>query len=264
MSVSRARAWFAGLKLLAKEKPVARPIVQEVENRLQFLEEVGVEYLSLDRAADTLSGGELQRVRLATGIGSGLVGACYVLDEPSIGLHQRDNQRLIDALRRLQQRGNTVLVVEHDEMIMRCADYLVDMGPGAGLHGGRIVAQGTPEQVAADPASVTGRYLAGELAIEVPAARRRVAKTRSLSIEGVTTNNLKDVDVRIPLSALVCVTGVSGSGKSSLVNDTLARRCAAPQRHRSRAGSASQPARREPTRQADRDRPDAHRPHSAE
>jgi len=223
MSVSRARDWFASLQLSAKEAPIARPIVQEVENRLEFLEQVGVEYLSLDRAADTLSGGELQRVRLATGIGSGLVGACYVLDEPSIGLHQRDNHRLIDALRRLQQRGNTVLVVEHDEAIMRCADHLVDMGPGAGLHGGRIVAEGTPEEVAANPASVTGKYLSGELAIEVPENRRRVAKTRSITIEGVTTNNLKDVDARIPLGALVCVTGVSGSGKSSLINDTLAR-----------------------------------------
>ena len=184
---------------------------------------MGVEYLTLDRPADTLSGGELQRVRLATGIGSGLVGVCYVLDEPSIGLHQRDNQRLIDALRRLQEQGNTVLVVEHDEAIMRSADHLVDMGPGAGLHGGQIVAQGTPAEVARNRDSVTGRYLSGELSIAVPAERRRTAKTRSLVIEGVTTNNLKNVEARIPLSALVCVTGVSGSGKSSLVNETLAK-----------------------------------------
>jgi excinuclease ABC subunit A len=223
LSVRAARAWFAALDLPARERPIADPIVREIENRLAFLENVGVEYLSLDRAADTLSGGELQRVRLATGIGSGLVGVCYVLDEPSIGLHQRDNQRLIDALRALQQQGNTVLVVEHDEAIMRSADHLVDMGPGAGIHGGRIVSEGTPEQVAADPASVTGRYLSGELAIEVPPTRRRAAKTRSLVLEGATTNNLKDVELRIPLSVLVCVTGVSGSGKSSLVNETLAR-----------------------------------------
>ncbi len=223
LSVARARQWFGELNLSTKEQLIATPIVREVNNRLSFLENVGVEYLTLDRPADTLSGGELQRVRLATGIGSGLVGVCYVLDEPSIGLHQRDNQRLIDALRGLQEQGNTVLVVEHDEAMMRQADYLVDMGPGAGIHGGRIVAEGSPEEVAGNPASVTGRYLSGELAIEVPATRRRLAKTRSLMIEGVTTNNLKEVDAQIPLSALVCVTGVSGSGKSSLINETLAR-----------------------------------------
>ncbi|MEX0676779.1 MAG: excinuclease ABC subunit UvrA, partial [Pirellulales bacterium] len=222
-SVSTARAWFGALQLPGRDEPIARPILREIDSRLAFLENVGVEYLSLDRAADTLSGGELQRVRLATGIGSGLVGVCYVLDEPTIGLHQRDNQRLIDALRRLQQQGNTVLVVEHDEAIMRSADHLIDMGPGAGIHGGRIVAQGTPGEVAGNPDSVTGRYLAGELAIQVPRRRRRTAKSRSLVIEGVATNNLKNIDARIPLSALVCVTGVSGSGKSSLVNETLAR-----------------------------------------
>ena len=221
LSVSRARAWFASLDIADKDQPIARPILQEIDNRLEFMEKVGVEYLSLDRPADTLSGGELQRVRLATGIGSGLVGVCYVLDEPSIGLHQRDNQRLIDALRRLQQQGNTVLVVEHDEAMMRSADHLVDMGPGAGLHGGRIVAQGSPAEVVEDGQSVTARYLAGELSIEVPDRRRRATKTRSIVIEGVTTNNLKNIDVRIPLSVFVCMTGVSGSGKSSLVNETL-------------------------------------------
>ncbi len=223
MSVSAARQWFNELTLTSREQPIAEPIVREIRSRLAFLDNVGVDYLSLNRPADTLSGGELQRVRLATGIGSGLVGVCYVLDEPSIGLHQRDNQRLIDALRGLQQQGNTVLVVEHDEAIMRQADWLVDMGPGAGVHGGRIVAQGTPAEVSADPASVTGRYLSGDLAIEVPAARRKIAKTRSLVLEGATTNNLQDVEVTVPLSALVCVTGVSGSGKSSLINETLAR-----------------------------------------
>jgi excinuclease ABC subunit A len=223
MSVSRARAWFASLRLPDKDQPIARPILQEIDSRLEFMEKVGVEYLSLDRPADTLSGGELQRVRLATGIGSGLVGVCYVLDEPSIGLHQRDNQRLIDALRRLQQQGNTVLVVEHDETMMRNADHLIDMGPGAGLHGGRIVAQGSPAEVVEDGQSVTAKYLSGKLSIEVPARRRRATKTRSITIEGVTTNNLKNIDVRIPLSVFVCMTGVSGSGKSSLVNETLAK-----------------------------------------
>jgi excinuclease ABC subunit A len=187
------------------------------------MERVGLGYLTLDRPAGTLSGGELQRVRLAAGLGSGLIGVCYVLDEPSIGLHPRDNQRLIDTLRDLQVRGNTVVVVEHDETIMRCADWLVDLGPGAGRHGGRVVAQGTPEQVAANPESLTGRYLAGSERIPVPESRRRVAKTRAISIEGVTTNNLKNVNVQFPLSALVCVTGVSGSGKSSLLDETLAR-----------------------------------------
>ncbi len=223
LPVSAAKTWFAGLEFAPEDQPIARPLVTDISKRLDFLDRVGVEYLTLDRPADTLSGGELQRVRLATGIGSGLVGVCYVLDEPSIGLHQRDNQRLIDALRNLQQQGNTVLVVEHDEAMMRSADRLVDIGPGAGLHGGRIVAQGTPAEVAADPLSITGRYLSGAVQIPVPPARRRLAKTRSISLEGVTTNNLKDVDLRIPLGALVCVTGVSGSGKSSLINETLAR-----------------------------------------
>jgi excinuclease ABC subunit A len=222
LPVSHARRWFASLSH-NHDQAILRPLVQEIDRRLEFLEKVGVEYLTLDRPADTLSGGELQRVRLATGIGSGLVGVCYVLDEPSIGLHQRDNQRLIDALRRLQEEGNTVLVVEHDEAIMRSADRLIDMGPGAGQHGGEIVAQGTPKEVAANKQCVTGRYLSGELSIAVPPTRRRAAKTRSLSIEGVTTNNLKNVDVRIPLGLLVCITGVSGSGKSSLVNETLAK-----------------------------------------
>lgn len=223
LSVTRTKAFFGECPIDVHDEPIARPILNEIQRRLDFLEKVGVDYLTLDRPADTLSGGELQRVRLATGIGSGLVGVCYVLDEPSIGLHQRDNQRLIDALRELQQQGNTVLVVEHDEAMMRSADWLIDMGPGAGLHGGKIVAEGTPTEVMANPLSITGRYLSGDLAIAVPQERRKTAKTRSITIEGVTTNNLKDVDARIPLGALVCVTGVSGSGKSSLINETLAR-----------------------------------------
>jgi excinuclease ABC subunit A len=205
------------------QQPVARPILSEISARLDFLDRVGLGYLTLDRPAGSLSGGELQRVRLAAGLGSGLVGVCYVLDEPSIGLHPRDNHRLIDVLAQLQSRGNTVVVVEHDEPIMRRADWLVDLGPGAGRHGGRIVAEGTPEQVAANQASLTGQYLSGAEKIPVPQSRRRVAKTRAITIEGVTTNNLKNLSVQFPLSALVCVTGVSGSGKSSLLNETLAR-----------------------------------------
>jgi len=223
MTVAQAAGFFAKPTFDPGEEPIARPILSEIASRLAFLDNVGLEYLTLDRPADTLSGGELQRVRLATGLGSGLVGVCYVLDEPSIGLHPRDNRRLIDALRELQARGNTVLVVEHDEEIIRQADHVIDLGPGAGRHGGRIVAQGSPDRISGDPHSLTGRYLAGELKIPIPARRRRVAKTRSLVIEGAAANNLKGVRVRFPLSALVCVTGVSGSGKSSLLEETLAR-----------------------------------------
>ena len=213
---------FAGFEFDSSQQPIAQPILADVVQRLAFLDKVGVGYLTLDRSADTLSGGELQRVRLATSIGTGLVGVCYVLDEPSIGLHPRDNQRLIDSLRRLQAGGNTVLVVEHDETMMRQADRLIDMGPGAGGEGGRIVAEGTPSEVANDMHSPTGAYLSGRRQIPVPVRRRRTAKSRSLQIDGVSTNNLRDVSVYFPLEALVCVTGVSGSGKSSLVNETLA------------------------------------------
>ena len=223
LTVQAAGDCFRCLSFDEEELPIAEPIVTEIVSRLEFLDRVGLEYLTLNRPADTLSGGELQRVRLATGLGSGLVGVCYVLDEPSIGLHPRDNNRLIDALRNLQTRGNTVLVVEHDEEIMRQSDWLLDLGPGAGRHGGQIVALGTPEAVSRDPQSITGRYLSGQLKIPVPERRRRAAKTRSITIEGVTTNNLKSVTAQFPLSALVCVTGVSGSGKSSLLSETLAR-----------------------------------------
>jgi len=213
-----------GIAVFAEnELPIAQPILSEINARLEFLDRVGLGYLTLDRPAGSLSGGELQRVRLAAGLGSGLVGVCYVLDEPSIGLHPRDNQRLIDALRDLQLRGNTVVVVEHDETIMHCADWLMDLGPGAGRHGGQLVAEGTPEQIAANPQSLTGRYLSGSEQIPIPKTRRRFAKSRVLTLEGVTTNNLKSVNVQFPLSSLICVTGVSGSGKSSLVDETLAR-----------------------------------------
>jgi excinuclease ABC subunit A len=223
MTVSAGREFFRQVKFDDEFQPIAQPLVGEIAARLEFLDKVGLEYLSLDRPAGTLSGGELQRVRLASGLGSGLVGVCYVLDEPSIGLHPRDNQRLIEALSELQDRGNTVVVVEHDETIMRQADWLIDIGPGAGSHGGRIVAQGTPEEVGANTDSLTGRYLTGCEKIPLPAERRRVAKTRSIILEGVTTNNLKNIAVQFPLSVFVCVTGVSGSGKSSLLNETLAR-----------------------------------------
>jgi len=224
LPILEAVRFFRALTFPPALLPIAQPLLKEIGRRLAFLENVGVGYLTLHRSADTLSGGELQRVRLATSIGSGLVGVCYVLDEPSIGLHPRDNRRLIDALRDLQQQGNSVLVVEHDEAMMRASDQLIDIGPGAGTHGGRVVAQGTVEEVMRNPASITGRYLSGDLQISVPATRRSVplSKTRSLAIAGVSTNNLRDVDVRFPLGALVCVTGVSGSGKSSLINETLA------------------------------------------
>jgi excinuclease ABC subunit A len=222
-TIGEAREFFSGLSFTESQEMIGAPLVEEIGKRLEFLAKVGVTYLTLERAADTLSGGELQRVRLATSIGSGLVGVCYVLDEPSIGLHPRDNQRLIEALRDLQQQGNTVIVVEHDEAIMREADWLIDIGPGAGKHGGTVVAQGTPAEVQANAASLTGAYLSGRTKIEVPAKRRRASKTRSITIEGVTTNNLKNVTAHFPLGTLCCVTGVSGSGKSSLINETLAR-----------------------------------------
>ena len=223
LSIGEASRFFAGLEFPPQQNPIAQPLLGEILRRLAFLENLGVEYLALDRPADSLSGGELQRVRLAASIGSGLVGVCYILDEPSIGLHPRDNQRLIESLRQLQRRDNTVLVVEHDEAIMRHADLLVDIGPGAGADGGRIMAVGSPEEISRQPQSLTGRYLSGELKIATPENRRRLAKSRSLAIDGVTTNNLKNVSASFPLGALICVTGVSGSGKSSLIHETLAR-----------------------------------------
>ena len=223
LAVREAQQFFASLHFPEKDQPIAHPLLTEIGRRLDFLNKVGVDYLTLDRASDTLSGGENQRVRLATSIGSGLVGVCYILDEPSIGLHQRDNQRLIDALRDLQQQGNTVLVVEHDEAMMRHADQLIDMGPGAGTRGGRIVAQGDVPSVIRDEQSITGMYLSGRTAIELPKSRRKASKTNAITLEEVTTNNLKNVTVHFPLGTLICVTGVSGSGKSSLINETLGR-----------------------------------------
>lgn len=221
MPLSGAIVWLRGMtaKTSALHTLVADPIVREVTRRLEFLIRVGVSYLTLDRAADSLSGGELQRVRLATSIGSGLVGVCYVLDEPSIGLHPADHDQLIDCIRQLQTQGNTVVIVEHDEATMRHADFLVDIGPAAGKLGGQIISQGSPDQVAGDGASLTGQYLCGAKRIPIPENRRRAKQW--LTITDVTTHNLKHVTADVPLGCLVGVSGVSGSGKSSLINDTL-------------------------------------------
>ena len=223
LPIAHARAWFAGVlaQLTPQRQEIARRILREIEERLQFLVDVGLDYLTLSRGGATLSGGESQRIRLASQIGSGLTGVLYVLDEPSIGLHQRDNERLLGTLRRLKALGNTVLVVEHDEDAIRAADHLIDMGPGAGTHGGHVVAEGTPAEVAANPASVTGAYLSGRRAIPVPAQRRPADPARSLRIVGARGNNLKDVTAEIPLGTFTCITGVSGGGKSTLVVDTL-------------------------------------------
>ncbi len=219
-TLKQALAWFEQLRLPGARQAVGERIAREIVSRLRFLNNVGLEYLSLDRAADSLSGGESQRIRLASQIGSGLTGVMYVLDEPSIGLHQRDNDRLIGTLKHLRDLGNSVLVVEHDEDAIRAADHVIDMGPGAGVHGGEIVAQGRPEEIAANEESLTGRYLARTLRIEVPFARVPRGERRLL-IRAASGNNLRNLDVEVPLGLLVCVTGVSGSGKSTLVNDTL-------------------------------------------
>jgi excinuclease ABC subunit A len=217
--LKQALEFFRTLSLKGSRAQVAERVVREIASRLEFLVNVGLEYLSLERSAETLSGGEAQRIRLASQIGSGLTGVMYVLDEPSIGLHQRDNARLIATLKQLRDLGNSVIVVEHDEEAIRAADHVIDMGPGAGEAGGRIVAQGSPAEVIANPQSLTGRYLARELAITVPPQRRRAKQ--KLLLYGACANNLKEVDLEVPLGLLVCVTGVSGSGKSTLVNDTL-------------------------------------------
>lgn len=222
LSIDEALTWFKGLKLDAKEAKIAEMILKEICSRLQFLQDVGLNYLNLLRSANTLSGGEAQRIRLATQIGSGLMGVLYVLDEPSIGLHQRDNARLIRTLEHLRDLGNTVVVVEHDEETIQTADYLLDIGPGAGVHGGQVVAAGSPSQVAKVKGSVTAEYLSGVKKIHVP-KKRRQGNGKSLVVKGARENNLQNVDVEIPLGKLVVVSGVSGSGKSSLINDILAK-----------------------------------------
>ena len=226
MAVENAHGFFSELDLPGKRGDIAAKIVKEIQERLQFLVNVGLNYLSLDRSADTLSGGEAQRIRLASQIGAGLVGVMYVLDEPSIGLHQRDNERLLDTLTYLRDLGNTVIVVEHDEDAIRSADYLVDIGPGAGVHGGRVVAQGTLREVIGSPESLTGQFLSGRRSIAVPTRRTPPDAERQLLIRGASGNNLKNIDIAIPVGLMSCVTGVSGSGKSTLINDTVYRHAA--------------------------------------
>jgi len=249
ITLAECQAYFQDLTLQGNKADIGEKVIREIANRLKFLNDVGLTYLSLSRSADTLSGGEAQRIRLASQIGSGLTGVMYVLDEPSIGLHQRDNDRLIDTLKHLRDIGNSVLVVEHDEDMIRAADHCIDMGPGAGVHGGRVMAQGTAAEIEANPASLTGRYMSGALRIEVPAQRRpwqiqhsrsvtaaapatnvfgslppsvvHSAAKQSLTVVGASGHNLQNVTVEFPVGLLTCVTGVSGSGKSTLVNDTL-------------------------------------------
>jgi excinuclease ABC subunit A len=235
--LKQALEFFRRLKLSGGKQAIAEKIVNEIIARLNFLNNVGLDYLSLDRAADTLSGGEAQRIRLASQIGSGLTGVMYVLDEPSIGLHQRDNARLLATLKHLRDIGNTVIVVEHDEEAINSADHVLDMGPGAGEHGGRLVAEGSPEQIRRNPASLTGQYLSGALEIAVPKNRRRFDRARVLRLKGARGNNLKNIDLALPVGLFVCVTGVSGSGKSTLINDTLYHAVA-----RELYGSAHEPA----------------------
>lgn len=220
MSVTKAKEFFENLKLTEKEKIIAKQILKEILSRLNFLQEVGLDYLTLDRMTHTLSGGEAERIRLATQIGSGLVGVLYILDEPTIGLHQRDNLKLINTLKHLRDVGNTVVVIEHDEETIRNADFIVDLGPGAGTHGGEVVACGTIEDIINNENSITGKYLSGKLKIELPVQRRKPGE-RKLKILKASHNNLKNIDVEIPLGLFVCVTGVSGSGKSSLIEDVL-------------------------------------------
>ena len=221
LPLGEARNYFNCLTLAGNKAQVADKILKEITARLSFLINVGLDYLCLERSAETLSGGEAQRIRLASQIGSGLTGVMYVLDEPSIGLHQRDNDRLLQTLKNLRDMGNTVLVVEHDEDAIRSADYVVDIGPGAGVHGGAIVAQGTPAEVTANPLSMTGDYLSGRKSISGPKSRRPQDPNKQLKVVGAYGNNLKDVTLEIPGGLLTCITGVSGSGKSTLINDTL-------------------------------------------
>ncbi len=223
LPVGKAQRFFDSLELEGQRGEIAAKVVKEIGQRLDFLVNVGLDYLALDRSADSLSGGEAQRIRLASQIGAGLVGVMYILDEPSIGLHQRDNERLLSTLTYLRDLGNTVIVVEHDEDAIRSADHVVDMGPGAGIHGGRVVSQGTAAQVTADPKSLTGQYLSGRRRIAVPAHRVPAQPGQMLSLTGASGNNLKHVNLAIPLGLMTCVTGVSGSGKSTLINDTLYR-----------------------------------------
>ena len=242
LSVKRAGEWFTALptELTAKQNEIAGRVLKEIRERLKFLSDVGLDYLTLARASGTLSGGESQRIRLASQIGSGLTGVLYVLDEPSIGLHQRDNARLLETLKRLRDLGNTVIVVEHDEDAIRIADYVVDVGPGAGIHGGRIVAEGTPAEVMANPKSLTGQYLTGVRTIAVP-ERRPFDPRRKLTIVNARGNNLKNVTADIPLGVFTCITGVSGGGKSTLLIDTLYKAVARKLNNASEGPGAARP-----------------------
>ncbi|MEM6302160.1 MAG: excinuclease ABC subunit UvrA, partial [Pseudomonadota bacterium] len=221
LPVGEAELYFENLNLSGRDAEIAEKILKEIRARYRFLVDVGLNYLTLDRSADTLSGGEAQRIRLASQIGAGLVGVMYILDEPSIGLHQRDNERLLRTLTHLRDLGNTVLVVEHDEDAIRTADHVIDIGPGAGVHGGTIVAEGSVKKIMATKTSLTGAYLSGKRQIDVPARRTSVDRKKLLKLSGASGNNLKNVDLEIPLGLLSCITGVSGSGKSTLVNATL-------------------------------------------
>ncbi len=238
ISIKQALTFFEDIELQGHRAQVGAKVINEIRDRLSFLVNVGLDYLSLDRSADTLSGGEAQRIRLASQIGSGLVGVMYVLDEPSIGLHQRDNQRLLNTLTRLRDIGNTVIVVEHDEEAIRAADYVVDIGPGAGIHGGEIVAEGTPKQVCDNKNSLTGKYLSGKRSIEIPAKRTPIDPDKILTVRGASGNNLKSVNVEFPIGLFIAVTGVSGSGKSTLINNTL---YAAAARHLNKSSIAVSP-----------------------
>lgn len=220
-SIGETLHFFSELHLSGQRAQIAEKILKEIKERLQFLVNVGLDYLSLSRSAETLSGGEAQRIRLASQIGAGLVGVMYVLDEPSIGLHQRDNERLLNTLLHLRNLGNTVIVVEHDEDAIMAADHIIDIGPGAGVHGGQIVAEGSAKAIMANPHSITGKFLSGVEKIEIPAKRTALDKKKMLKLEGATGNNLKSVNLAIPVGLFTCVTGVSGSGKSTLINDTL-------------------------------------------
>ena len=220
-SIGESLEFFQGLTLTGQKAQIAEKILKEIRERLEFLVNVGLNYLSLSRSAETLSGGEAQRIRLASQIGAGLVGVMYVLDEPSIGLHQRDNERLLNTLIHLRNLGNTVIVVEHDEDAIREADHIIDIGPGAGVHGGKVIAQGTAKEIMANPNSITGKFLSGEEKIEIPKKRTALDKSKLLKLKGATGNNLKGVNLEIPVGLFTCITGVSGSGKSTLINDTL-------------------------------------------
>ena len=261
LSVEKLQEFLQDLELTHQQTLIGGQILKEIRARIQFLMDVGLDYLTLARATGSLSGGEAQRIRLATQIGSGLVGVAYILDEPSIGLHQRDNDKLLGTLKHLRDLGNSVIVVEHDEDTMREADHIVDIGPGAGEHGGEVVAQGTAEEIMKNKSSITGAYLSGRMRIPVPAERKK--PTGWIKVVGAQENNLKNIDVDIPLGVMTCVTGVSGSGKSSLVNEIVYKRLARelnrartiPGKHRDILGIGA-------AGQGDRHRPVPHRAHA--